>query len=250
MILMWVGIAIVGFTAILLIVFAVLLKDHRGYPIRQVPQISHWMRAHTAAVERQGYQNIFLGQHLFCPAYPGVGYHALSVLPTFLDPEIGWAGGGLRVSAGDGSLLVLAQEIIQGRYREGYHPNLNASGVQTHLYGPTPISVTAGILPELHDNPYHSVAFLGVYGPEVLIMASTAQRLGGYVFVAAGSLISQATLFASVEDQLIGEEIFMLPGILNPQAKFQSALLTEDILRIILIVALIVLAILKLVNLL
>jgi len=249
MILMWVGIAIVGLAAILLIVFTVLFRDHKGYPIRQMPKVSRWMRAHTAAIERQGYQNIFLGQHLFCPAFPGVGYHVLSILPTLLDPEIAW-GGGLRVSAGDGSLLVLAQEIIQGRYQDGYHPNLNDSGVQVHLYGPTPISVTAGLLPELHEKPYHSVAFLGVYGPEVLTLATAARRLGGHVFVAAGNLISQATLFASIQDQLIGEEIFMLPGILNPKAKFQSAMLTEDILRIILIVALIVLALLKLVNLL
>lgn len=246
---MWVGISIIGLAAILLIVFTVFFKDRKGYLIRQMPQISHWMKAHTAAVERQGYQNIFLGQHLFCPAYPGVGYHALSVLPTFLDSEIG-LGGGVRVSAGDGSLVVLAQEIIQGRYREGYHLNLNTSGVQTHLYGTTPISVTAGILSEFHDQPNHSIAFLGNYGPEVLTMASTAQRLGGHVFVAAGSLISQATLFASIQDQLIGEEIFMLPGMLNPKVKYQSALFTEDILRIILIGALIVLAILKLVNLL
>ena len=249
MILMWVGIAIVGFAAILLIVFTILFKEHKGYPIRQMPKISRWMRAHTAAIERQGYQNIFLGQHLFCPAFPGVGYHVLSILPTLLGPEIGW-GGGVRVSAGDGSLVVLAREIIQGRYREGYHPNLNASGVQTHLYGPTPLSVTAGLLPELHDKPYHSVAFLGVYGPEVLTIATTARRLGGHVFVASGNLISQATLFASVEDQLIGEEIFMLPGILDPKAKIQSALLTEDILRLLLILVLIVLAILKLVALL
>ena len=249
MTLIWIGIAIVGLTAILLIVFSYYFKDQHGYPIRKEPKISRWKQAHTAAIERQGYQNIFLGQHLFCPAFPGVGYHILSVLPGFLGSEFG-LGSGVRVTAGDGSLIVLAREIIHGRYREGYHPNLSTSSVKTHLYGPTPISVTAGLLTELHDKPHHSVAFLGVYGPEVLTMATTAQRLGGHIFVASGNLISQATLFASVRDQLIGQEIFLLPGIKDPKAETQSALLTEDILRLLLIIILVVLAIMRLVNLL
>lgn len=249
MILMWVSILIIGVAAVLLIAFTILFKDKKGYQIRQNPKVSRWMRAHTAAFERQEYQNIFLGQHLFCPAYPGVGFHALSVIPTFLEAEIGGAGG-MSVSAGDGSLAVLAQQIIQGSYNDGYTAKLHSIGVTANLYGPTPISFLAGMLSEMHDNPHHSVAFLGNYGPEALTMVSTARRLGGHVFVAAGSLISQATLFTSIPDLLIGEEIFSLPGSVNPKAKYRAGLLTEDILRIGLILALIVVAMMKLANLL
>ncbi len=243
MILTWLSISIIGLAAILLIVFSILFKGKKGYQIRQDPRVSRLMRAHTAAIERQEHQNIFLGQHLFVPAYPGVGLLAISNLHAFLDTEI--AGyGGMTVSAGDGSLVVLAQEIIQGRYREGFDQNL----CNLHLYGPTPLSLTPGILSEFHDKPHHLVALFGSYGPEVLTMLSTARRTGSKIFVAGGNLIAQATLFASVQDLMIGEEIFMLPGLLSHNAKSKATMLTEDILRLALILALIIAVILKMVN--
>jgi len=244
MILTWLSISILGLAAFLLIIFTILLKDKIDYPFRQDSRVSRLMQAHIAAIERQEHQNIFLGQHLFCPAYPGVGLDAISVLPAFLDSKIGNVGG-MSVSGGDGSLVVLAQEIIAGRYQAGFNHQL---AVDTPVYGPTPLSLTPGILSEIHDNPHHLFALFGSYGPEVLTTVSAVRRLGSHIFAAGGSIISQATLFANVEDLLIGEEIFMLPGLMNPKAKFQATLLTEDILRILLSIALIIAVILKMVN--
>ena len=244
MILTWLSLSILGLAAFLLIIFSILLKDKMDYPIRQDARVSRLVQAHIAAIERQEHQNIFLGQHLFCPAYPGVGLDAIAVLPAFLDSEIGKVGG-MSVSGGDGSLVVLAREIIAGRYRAGFNHQL---AVTTPLYGPTPLSLTPGILSEIHDNPHHLFALFGSYGPEVLTTVSTARRLGGHIFAAGGSIISQATLFANVEDVLIGEEIFILPGLLMPKTKFKVTLLTEDILRILLMAALIIAVILKMVS--
>jgi hypothetical protein len=70
------------------------------------------------------------------------------------------------------------------------------------------------------------------------------------VFAAAGSVIAQAALFLNVRDLLIGEEVFMLPGLMEPTPPNQAGWLTEDILRAALMGLLIVAVILKVAGLL
>lgn len=242
-----VGWVVIAISAILLTVMVLLFKKGISYPVRRNPAIEGLIASRISAIEMGQRRQVVLGHQLWSRVNPGLGLHSLAVLPTFLDPETGMDGG-MTVSGGDGSLAVFARQIIKNRYRDGFLTALHDHGVRSALPGPTPLSFTAGFLPELHAHPHASLAVFGDYGAEAALWVDAVTSRGGYVFAAAGSLASQAALYASVRDLLIGEEVFLTPGLLAPDAINQAGWLTEDILRSLLILLLITAAILKMIG--
>lgn len=242
-----VGWVFIGFAAILLIVFSLLFKDRKGYLARHRPEIDALITARSTAIERGRKQHILLGNQLWSSAFPGLGLHSLLVLPSLLDPETG-IDGGLTIDGGDGSLVVFAQQIVENRYEDGFSADLQDKNVNTTLPGPTPLAFTAGFLPEISLHPQGSLILMGNYGPESLLWTEAAASEGAHVFAATGTIASQAALFSSVRDSLLGEEIFALPGALEPTPANRAGWLTEDILRILLMLFLTAAAILKIVG--
>ncbi len=241
------GWVFIGLAAILLVILTLIFNRGKGYAARHRPEFQTFINARSAAIERGQKQHIVLGHQLWSGAYPGLGLHPLLVLPTLLEPEI-LADGGLTIDGSDGSLVVLARQIIHHRYDDGFVTELHNSRVRATLPGPTPLSFTAGILPEMGRHPQGSLVLLGNYGPEALLWTESVFAEGGHVLAGAGTLASQAVLFLSVRDLLIGESVFFLPGALESRSANHAGWSTEDILRILLMVSLISGAILKIVG--
>ncbi len=243
----FIGWVIIGLSAGLLFGLSFLIKDFDIYQIRWPAMISRLIASRASAIEQGKKRQVVLGHQLWSHTYPGLGLHTLSVLPDFLDPE-SVVDGGQSVSGGDGSLVVFARQMITGRYRDGFSLALQDASLESKLYGPTPLSFTAGFLPELGMDPQGSLALFGDYGPEAALWVEAARTRHGRVFAAAGSIDSQASLFMTVPDLLIGEEVYMLPGLLSPTSKNRAGWLTEDFVRIILILMIVFGAILKMVG--
>lgn len=241
------GWVIIGLSALLLLGTGILLKDRFDYSVRRMASIQALINARTAALERGQQMGVTLGHHLWAWPYHGLGLYPLVVLPTLTDPET-MVDGSQGLYGSDGSLILFARQIISGRYREGYSEDLASPGAYVNLPGPTSLSFTAGLMSELCMYPYSSLLLMGSYGPESSLWAEAALSRGSHVFAAAGSLASQAVLYLIVRDILLGEEVFMLPGLLAPAVKHRAGWLTEDVLRIVLILALIAGALFKMVG--
>jgi len=233
-----VGWALIG-SAVILILILKLFPIGKDYPLRDEPAVGRLHHSQTEAIERGEERLILLGSRLSPIAYPGLGLHALSVLPSFLDTESG-VDGGLTIGSADGRLLAFAHQIVENRYRDGFSPVLHQSGVRTKLYGPTALSFTAGILPELSVSPGTHLALFGYYGPEAMLWAENLGRKGGGIFASGGAISAQAVLFLIVEDQLIGEATFGIPGAMGREAAQGESLLIQDILRWALILGLLI----------
>jgi len=241
------GLIVVGIASILLIIFSVIFRFRQGYQARSDHGTEQMMQSHVASMESGQYQAVVMGNQLLSRTYPGLGLHALSVLPVFLSPEIGMDGG-LTIAGGEGSLAVFARQIVQDRYQDEFSFTLHQLTRTNNFPGPTRFSFTAGFLPMLSANQHRLLSLFGNYGPEALLWAAEVQAEGGHVFAAAGTLASQASLFLQVRDLLIGESVFMLPGLIDPSSRDRATWLTEDILRTGLIIFLIVAAILKMMG--
>lgn len=240
----WILILISGLS---LIVFTFWFKKRNGYRVRQITGIEALKNARVAAIEGGKPQHFILGSQLFSQAYPGLGLSSLTGFSSYLDKETG-IDGGLKVSSSDGSLVVLARQIIHNRYQNGFYQGLQHPGARANLYGPSPLAFTAGLITEFAFKPPHAVSLFGNYGSESLLWAEAAASLGGYVFAAAGTVASQAALFIRVHDLLLGEEVFLVKGLLDPTPANRAAWLTEDFVRVILMVLLLVGAVLKMVG--
>lgn len=147
--------------------------------------------------------------------------------------------------AGEAPLAVLAQDTLEAGYQgagagEFYQPT---SG---RVAGLTPFSSTAGTLPILHDENVSAAVFIGHYGVEAALLADGAERENAFVVGSSDDLASQAVWYASAPEVLIGEELFAASAYLGGNPSQTASLTLQDILRWIIIVALLAGAGLKL----
>lgn len=240
----WILICLAGLG---LFVFHYLIQDRIKYTVRRSPPVEGLSRAWVSAIERGQSRQVVLGDQFWSRGYPLLGLHALSLVKHLIGPETA-IDGRQAFYGGDGSLVVFARQIVEDRYQGGFTPALVEPGIGVILAGPDRFGFTAGFLPELSGQRMGILALSGNYGPESSIWSVAAKARGSHVFSAAGTLSVQAALFSYVNDLLIGEEIFSLPGMLDDTARNQATWLTEDILRIVLILFLIIAATLKMLG--
>jgi hypothetical protein len=234
-----IGWMLIGLSAILLVLFPFLMRRKSPYKIRKSITIENLLTAQSGAIERGQPRLISFGDEMWSRTYPGLGLHALTLLPKLVDEENALTDG-TYVSGGDGSLATLARQIVNNRYHDGFSMILSRSKAQTIMPGTGRISYAVGLLLEIEHQGYGSVALFGNFGPEAVLWTEAVQNKGGYVFAGAGSLSSQAALLINVKDLLIGESLF------STSVPDATGVMTEDVLRLILILGLVVGVILKL----
>lgn len=237
-----VGWIIIALGVVLLVVLSLLIKNHHTYQVRKRASVRTLLDQRVTSIERGEGRQVVLGDRFWSRAYPALGLHALAVLPNLVSLE-DFADGKQAVSAGSGELVLFARQIVQGRYKDGFSAGFNVT-----LLGPTPLSFLAGLLPEIGIQKPGLLAIFGNFGSTAPLWTEAAIMKGGHAFAAAGSISAQAALFLNMRDLLIGEEVFLLPGLIETTSQNQAAWITEDILRVSLIVIMVVAVVLKMVG--
>lgn len=234
-----IGWVIIALGAVLLIAFNFLFNKRFRYQARTQSAVKALMDQRVCAVERGESRQVLLGDQFWSRAYPGLGLHALSVFSSLASDETTGDEGQI-VAVGTGELALFARQIVQGTYQDGF-----SNGLSVALPGPTPLSFVAGFLADLGLCPVGSVGLFGNYGQMWALLTEAAEIKGGHSFAAAGSITAQAAFFLNLSDLLIGEEVFMLPGLIEPGPGNQAGWATEDILRLLLMALLVIAAGLK-----
>jgi len=151
------------------------------------------------------------------------------------------------VTSGAGDLAILSQDTLQAGYKaagaeELYNPSTG------RLTGLTPYAYAAGAMPAIRDEDVSANAIIGHFGPEVALLVDAADRANSLTVAAADDPAAQAVLYASVDDPLIGEELFAAGAYANAGVSHQASLQVQDILRWVLILVLLGGSALKLVG--
>ena len=152
------------------------------------------------------------------------------------------------VTSGAGDLSILTRDTLQAGYKAAgaediYNPTTG------RLTGLTPFSFAAGAIPSMRDENVSSNVFIGHFGPEVALLTDTAERTNSPAVAAAVDPTAQAILYASVEEPLIGEELFAAGAYINAGPAHQASLQVQDILRVVIILVLLGGSVLKLAGL-
>ncbi len=150
-------------------------------------------------------------------------------------------------TSGDGALSILSQDTLHAVYRSGnvleqYDPD------RGRLAGATPFSYIAGTLPVFRKENASTHVLIGNFGPEVGLLTQAAEQQRAFTLAASDSLPAQAVLYASASETLIGEELYAIPAYLNAGPAHTASLRVQDILRWVLIAAIVVGAILKILG--
>ncbi len=241
------GLGIIVLAAIFMVLLAIL---HQRSPIsfRNIRAFARIQRAARLVVEDGTRLHISLGSGNVLTT---VGASALAGLALLrqLGEETSLSDRSPVATTGDGLLNLLAQDTLRAAHDSvAIEQPFEMNNAQ--LTGFTPFSYAAGVISSIRDKSISSNVLIGNFGPEVGLLTDAADRQNATVIATSDSLTAQAVLFVSSSEMLIGEELFAA-GAYSQAGSFHAAsLLLQDILRWLVIVALLAGTGLKLVGLL
>jgi len=242
-----IGLALVLITAGLLLGLTFIPRKSRPN-FRKIPAFTRLKRSIGISVEDGTRLHISLGRGGLqtprgAPALAGLAMlrHLTEQTSASDKPPI--------VTSGTADLAILSRDTLQAGYKaagavEIYNP---ATG---RLSGLTPFSYVAGAIPFMRDEDVSANIIIGHLGPEAALLTDTAERTNSTIVAATDEPAAQAILYASVDDPLIGEELFAAGAYSSENSAHKASLQAQDILRWAIILILLGGSALKLVGLL
>jgi hypothetical protein len=116
------------------------------------------------------------------------------------------------------------------------------------LTGLTPFSYAAGALSTIHDENISATIVIGDLGTESALLAEASDREDTSLIAASDDLSAQSVFFASSQEPLIGEELFAAGAYVGAGASHEASLNVQDILRWLIILAILLGSLLKIVG--
>ncbi len=152
-------------------------------------------------------------------------------------------------TSGDGLVTILSQDTLQTTYsnlgtEQRYDPS------STRLTGLTAMSYAAGAMPTIHDEQVSANFIAGHFGVEVALLTEAGERSHSLTVAGTDSLPAQAVFFAAADEPLLGEELYAAGAYLGANPAHAASLNAQDILRWVLIGAIVLGSLLKLFGLL
>jgi len=223
--------------AALLLLGFIFLRSRTPAVLRRIEAFERLNRSVGLAVENGTRLHISLGRgNLFTPR----GGSALAALALVrrLAERTSASDRPPVVTAGDASLAILSQDTL----KSGYH----AAGADDQyrfstgrLTGLTPFSYAAGTVPVMHDENVSTNVLIGDFGAESALMVDAAERENSTIIAASDNLSAQSIFYATSQDPLIGEELFAAGAYTGAGTAHEASLNVQDILRWLVILAII-----------
>lgn len=222
-------------TAVLLFIIT-LWKRKAPARLRDIPALIRLYRTLGLSIEDGTRLHISLGHGSLLDARGGSAFAGLAALRIIAE-RTSVSDMPAVASAGDPPLGLLTQDTLQAGYK--------AAGVE-ELYVPTtgrltglsPFSYAAGAMNITQNENVSANILLGHIGAEAALLTEASERENVPVIGASDNLTGQAILFASGQDALIGEELFAIGAYLGAGASHAASLTVHDILRWLVIIAL------------
>jgi hypothetical protein len=98
------------------------------------------------------------------------------------------------------------------------------------------------------DENVSTNVFLGDFGPESALLTESAERENSTLIAASDNISAQSVFYASSQDPLIGEELFAAGAYVGAGAAHEASLTVQDVLRWLVILAILIGSLLKFVG--
>lgn len=237
-----IALGLLGFAAVLLLALT-LWRRRSPAVLRPIDAYERLNRAVGLAVENGTRLHISLGRGNLFTARGGSALAGLAMLRRLAErtsasdrPPI--------VTSGDASLAILSQDTLHSGYR--------AAGAEEQyrfstgrLTGLTPFSYAAGTMSVEHDENVSANVVIGDLGAESALIAEASDRENSSLIAASDDLSAQAIFYASAQEPLIGEELFAAGAYIGAGAAHEASLQVQDILRWLIILAILAGSLLK-----
>jgi hypothetical protein len=216
------GAGIVGLVAVFMAVFA-FLHQRSPFSFRSIRAFLRIRRAASMVVEDGTRLHISLGSgSVLTPS----GASALSGLVSLrrLGEITSLSDRPPMATTGSEVLNLLAQDTLRAAHEAvSVNQDFNMNNAR---------------LPSISDENISNNLLIGNFGPEVGLLIEAADRQNAPVIAASDSLPAQAVLYVSTSEPLIGEELFAAGAYIQAGATHAASLLVQDIMRWVIVLAL------------
>jgi hypothetical protein len=238
------GLLLVVLTVVLMGLFAYIDRHQKRGNLRPIPSLESLQKSISLVVEGGKGMHVSLGRGGVLGPQFGGSIMALNILKHAARQSVNGDIPPLSTS-GDGLLNILGQETLEAAYSGSRLPQ--GYGIMgSQVTGVTPYSYVAGAMMAQHPDNQAVVVITGNYGAEVALLADMAERSRMHTISGTNDLTAQAMLFVTTRAPLIGEEFFAANAYIQPSGLNLASVRTQDILRVMLAVGMIVGVILKL----
>lgn len=239
----WVAVGVLGLAVVLFIVF-LFIRRKTPAVFRRIEAFERLNRAVGIAVENGTRLHLSLGRGNLFSARGGSALAGLALLRR-LSERTSVSDRPPIATSGDPTLAILSQDTMLSGYRAaGAEEQYRFSAGR--LTGLAPFSYAAGTMPIARDEGVSASVVMGDLGAEAALMAEAADRENNSLVAASDNLSAQAVFYASAQEPLIGEELFAGGAYTGAGPSHQASLNTQDILRWLIIVAILAGSVLKL----
>ena len=220
------AVALVGFAA---------LGGRRPPRFRRLPGFEALGEAIERAVEAGERVHVSLGTGSLTNASAAPALAGLSLL-SHVAARTSMSDRPAVVTAGDGSLVILAQDTMRAAYgrvasRERYQHTA------ARMLGPTPFSYVATLPTLLASENVSAHILVGSFGSEGALAADFGRQANTFVLAGSDDVPAQALLYATAEHPLVGEEVFAGGAYLQSGPLHTASLRAQDAIRLVLILA-------------
>lgn len=238
------GLAFVGLFFGLILVSALYWRNRPARSVREIPAFGRLRRAIGLAVEAGNRLHLSLGRGDLISTHSAVAFVGLSVLDRIARSTVSSDRPPVATS-GESMLAVLSQETLRSATKfmgADFDPS------RGQLTGLTPFAYAAGSVALIHGEEIGANLLLGSFGDEVALITEAGDRSESLTLAGTDNLAGQAVLFATAQEPLIGEETYAGGAYMGAGGMHLASLVAQDILRWVIILALLVGAALKLVG--
>ena len=236
---------LVLFTAVLLLIITYLRRKSPAI-LRRIEAYERLNRVVGLAVENGTRLHISLGRGNLFTSRGASALAGLAMLRRLAE-RTSMSDRPPIVTSGDASLSILSQDTLQAGYRAaGAEDQYRVS--TGRLAGLTPFSYAAGTIPVTRDENVSANILIGDFGAESALAAEAVDRQDATLIAASDNLSAQSVFFASAQDPLIGEELFAAGAYVGAGVSHEASLQVQDVLRWLVILAILGGAFLKFVG--
>lgn len=196
---------------------------------RDIPAYTRLKRAIGISVEDGTRLHISIGRGGLQTLEAAPGLAGLAML-RHLSEQTSASDNPPVVTSGAADLAILTRDTLQAGYKAAGEEDIY-SPATGRLTGLTPFSFAAGAIPTMRDENVSSNVLIGHFGPEVALLTDAAERTNSPAIAATVDPAAQSILYASVDDPLIGEELFAAGAYSNAGRAHLASLQVQDLFR-------------------
>lgn len=229
--------------ALLLILFTRAFRRGRTIQLRPLPAYTTVRDQIGRAVESGSQIHVTLGQAGLTSVASPTSIAALTVLDAMARDGCANATPP-RVTVGEGTLLPAAQDSLLHAYHAAQFTSGFEPGAAEFIANDTdPFTYAAGVTSVVHQASISNTVAVGRFGPEIALIAAAAERENPSQVIGTDDPVALALATAVTPNVLIGEELLAAGAYLEGQPGYLASVQVQDLLRLLLSLAILGLAI-------